>query len=134
MDALCLYGVNCTKDIWDPLIPLLPSWRCEILSYPHSVTQKSVCLSDLAGWVSGQTAGRVYDAVIGHSLGGLIALELVARHSLSCGQIICLDTNLRPAGPFFRNLMTPSHMEQYGPQVSAMMAAECPPSARASST
>lgn len=47
-----------------------------------------------------QTEGKRYDAIIGHSLGGLIALELAAAYSLPCSRIICLDTNLKPAGTF----------------------------------
>lgn len=126
MKALFLYGINCTKHIWDALIPLLPSWDCEIMSYPHAVTQEATRLSDLTEWVSKQTEGKQYDAIIGHSLGGLVALELATKYSLSASQIICLDTNLKPAGAFFRNLMTKAHMEQFGTQVNAMMMAERP--------
>ena len=57
-------------------------------------------ISDLTEWVSMQTEGKRYDAIIGHSLGGLIALELAAAYSLPCSRIICLDTNLKPAGTF----------------------------------
>lgn len=102
-----------------------------MISRPHEtedgeITQKATCLSDLTEWVSKQTEGKRYDAIIGHSLGGLIALELAAAYSLPCSRIICLDTNLKPAGTFFRNLMTKVYMEKYYAQVDNMMAAERP--------
>lgn len=124
--GLFLYGINCTQQVWASLQPLLPSWDCELLPYPHEVTREAACLSDLAQWVARQTAGKRYDAIVGHSLGGLIALELAAAHSVPAGRIICLDTNLKPAGAFFRNLMTEAHMERFGLDVHAMMAAERP--------
>ena len=92
-------------------MPQLSSWDCEILSYPHAITREATCLSDLTEWVFKQTEGKHYDVIIGHSLGGLIALELVVEYSASVGRIICLDTNLKPAGAFFHDLMTKTHME-----------------------
>lgn len=126
MDALFLYGTNCTKEIWDALMPQLSSWDCEILFYPHAITREATCLSDLTEWVFKQTEGKHYDVIIGHSLGGLIALELVVEYSASVGRIICLDTNLKPAGAFFHDLMTKTHMEQYGQQVNGVMTSERP--------
>lgn len=126
MKALFLYGINCTERIWDALLPLLPSWDCEILPYPHDVTQKAAYPRDLAEWVSQQAASRHYDVIVGHSLGGVIALEAAAAGRLAAERIICLDTNLRPAGTFFRNLMTEPHMALFGTGIRSMMAAERP--------
>lgn len=125
MHALFLYGVNCTKQIWDKLLPFLPTWNIEIAPYPHAVTEQATCVSDLAKWISEQTKEKQYDVIVGHSLGGLIALKLAASSNFWAGtQIVCLDTNLKPAGAFFRNLMTPEHTEQYGAQIQAMMGPE----------
>ena len=126
MEALFLYGVNCTESVWEGFIPLLPSWNCEIISYPHDVTKSTLCLTDLTKWVYSRVKNKKYDVIVGHSLGGLIALELTSSYSLLCDKIICLDTNLRPAGSFFRNLMTEEHTKQFGERMSTMMAAELP--------
>ena len=52
--ALFLYGVNCTEKVWDKLLPLLSSWECEVLAYPHEVTQRANCMDDLTKWVASQ--------------------------------------------------------------------------------
>ncbi len=41
-----------------------------------------------------------------------------------CDKVIFIDSNLVPAKAFYRNLMTESHMKDYGEQVIAMMTAE----------
>ena len=123
--ALFLYGVNCTEKVWDKLLPLLSSWECEILPYPHEVTSRANSKDDLTKWVASQVKEKEYDVIVGHSLGGLIALELAAHYEIPTRtKIVCLDTNLKPAGPFFRNLMTPKHMEAYGKEVGEMMRKE----------
>ena len=125
MQALFLYGVNCTKQIWNRLLPLLPTWHIDIVSYPHAVTEQATCVSDLTRWVSERIKGKRYDVVVGHSLGGLIALGSAFSSALDMDtQIVCLDTNLKPAGAFFRNLMTPEHTKQYGAQIQDMMEQE----------
>lgn len=124
MKVLFLYGVNCDATVWEALLPLLSTWDCNVLCYPHDVTLHANTVDDIAQWVEGEIKGNHYDAVIGHSLGGLVALSLALKGHVSVGRVICLDTNLCPAGTFYRNLMTGAHMEQYGAQVKAMMAAE----------
>lgn len=123
--ALFLYGVNCTEKVWDKLLPLLPSWECEVLAYPHEVTLKANCMEDLTKWVASQIKDKEYDIIVGHSLGGLVALEMAAHNNIETKtKIVCLDTNLKPAGPFFRNLMTSEHMKIFGDDVGKMMARE----------
>lgn len=123
--ALFLYGVNCTEKVWDKLLPLLSNWKCDVLSYPHELTKNAISLEDFANWVITQIRGKEYDVIVGHSLGGLIALKLAAESEISARtKIICLDSNLKPAGSFFRNLMTLEHMEEFGEEIGEMMANE----------
>ena len=124
--ALLLYGINCTAAVWKTLLPLLSSWDCEVLSYPHDVTLRSEAVDDITQWVKSNVSDKHYDVVIGHSMGGLIALQLASSLPAITDKVICLDTNLRPAGAFFRSLMTETHMVKYGMQIKEMMAAERP--------
>jgi pimeloyl-ACP methyl ester carboxylesterase len=124
MKALFLYGANCNATVWDTLLPHLASWECDVVSYPHDVTLHAHTVDDITQWVEKTKCGSEYDVIVGHSLGGLVALSLASQAHMAVGRVICLDTNLCPAGPFFRNLMTDVHMEQYGNQVKAMLMSE----------
>lgn len=126
INALFLYGVNCTAAVWEALLPLLPSWDCEVLSYPHDVTLRAEAVDDITRWVQSKVSNKHYDVIIGHSLGGLGALQMASSSYTITDKVICLDTNLRPAGEFFRNLMTETHMAKYGMQIKEMMATERP--------
>lgn len=120
MRLLMLYGVNCTKEIWKKLEPYLTNFEVDYVSYPHEVTSKAISVDMLSKWGYDQYKDFNYDAVIGHSMGGLIALQLAAKYHMNFSKIIYLDTNLKPADVFYRNLMTPEHMELYGEQVGKM--------------
>jgi pimeloyl-ACP methyl ester carboxylesterase len=119
MGILLLYGINCKKNVWDAFVKLLPDYVFDIVEYPHEVTRTAICVDDLAEWVYEQYKNGEYDVVIGHSLGGIIALQLVQKYKMPTDEIILLDTSLKPAGQFYRNLMTSAHMEVYGEKVLA---------------
>lgn len=123
---LMLYGVNCTKQIWDRLIPYLEDYEIDFVEYPHSLTKTAATLDLLTKWVYENYHSNPYDAVIGHSLGGIIALQLAAIYGMKFHTIIYLDTNLKPANAFYRNTMLPKHMQLYGQEVSRMFKEERP--------
>ena len=79
---------------------------------------------DPSKWIFSQYGQYLWDAIIGHSLGGLLALQLTGEFGMQAKKIVCLDTNFRPAGSFYRNLMTPAHMRTMGPDVLHMLEQE----------
>lgn len=113
MKVLMLYGVNCREIVWQNLKPYLKNYEIDYVEYPHEITLNAKKVQDLSQWVYDHYPSS-YDVVIGHSLGGIIALELVAIYKKKFNKIIYLDTNLKPANEFYRNLMMPDHMEKYG--------------------
>ncbi|MFQ9923315.1 MAG: alpha/beta fold hydrolase [Beduini sp.] len=120
MRLLFLYGVNCTVKIWKDLNPYFKETEIDYVEYPHEITLTAAKVEDLTRWVYTNYGNNQYDAIIGHSLGGIIALQLAAKYKMKCKQIIYLDTNLKPAEEFYRNVMTPKHMELYGAEVLQM--------------
>lgn len=98
MRLLMLYGVNCNKTVWDSMKPFLQQHDIDYVEYPHEI--------------------------IGHSLGGIIALQLATEYKMRPKKIVYLDTNLKPAKAFYRNLMTSEHMEQFGESVIHMFQEE----------
>lgn len=120
MKLLFLYGMNCTKKVWDKLNPYFSDDEIDYVEYPHNILLKSKQVEDITKWVYENYHHKDYDAIIGHSLGGIIALQLVSKYHMQCNQIIFLDTNLKPAEQFYRNLMTQEHLEKYGDDVMKM--------------
>lgn len=124
MRLLLLYGVNCTKKVWNLLAPYLEKYEVDYVEYPHEMTQQAKSVDDISKWVYDTYQGRSYDAVIGHSLGGIVALQLAEKYKMEFRKIIYLDTNLKPANEFYRNLMTSEHMDRYGQEILPMFQEE----------
>lgn len=123
MRLLLLPGAHCTSRIWDRLRPYLKDYEIDAPDYPHDITTMAERPEAIAEWVYECFHDRAYRAVIGHSLGGILAL-LLAHDGMNLDRIVLLDTNLKPAGPFYRNLMTPAHMETLGDLVLPMLREE----------
>lgn len=121
--VLLLYGLNCTADIWQPMLEELKNIEPEIIEYPHEVTLAAESVMDITKWVYDKVKENHYDVVIAHSMGGVIALQL-AEMGMIFKHMILIETNLRPAEPFYRNLMTEEHMKTLGEQVMAMLKQE----------
>lgn len=113
MKLLMLYGVNCTAQVWANLKPYLSKYETVYVEYPHELTLKADRVEVLTKWVYENYGSQSYDAIIGHSLGGIIALQLVSDFDVKADKIIYLDTNLKPANEFYRNLMTSENMERF---------------------
>ena len=126
MKGMFLYGIFCTADIWNGIRDDFSAYDIDYVTYPHSVTREASAAGDIARWVYSEYGNSTYDFVLGHSMGGVVALETAVKLGLRCSRIILAETNLKPARPFYRNLMTPAHMESYGEQVKQMLQAEAP--------
>ena len=59
-------------------------------------------------------------------MGGRVALRPVADFLLDCGKVILVESSPKPSGAFYRNLMTPGHMETHGDRVLRMLKEEAP--------
>lgn len=124
MKILILSGVKCTNQIWEKMKPYLEQYDAEYIEYDHEITKKASNVSELTAWVYKKCSSQSYDVVIGHSLGGLIGLQLSCDYPVSIGKMICLDTNFRPAEAFYRNLMTEDNMKRYSQFVFDMFEEE----------
>ena len=80
MKGLFLYGMKCQSWIWDQVNGDLTDCDIDYVAYPGEVTRTCTSVSELTEWVGEQylSRGQAYDFVLGHSMGGLIALQLSA--------------------------------------------------------
>ena len=114
MRLMMLYGVNCTKDVWNHRVPYFKNFEIDYVEYPHEITSTAKKVDDITEWVYKNYNQHHYDAIIGHSLGGIIAMQLITKYKMKVDKLIYLDTKLKPANKFYRNLMTQKNMEKYG--------------------
>lgn len=126
MKALFLYGLNCTVDIWDQIKEQLSDLEADYVAYPHEITQTAKSVEDLSRWVDQNYNKDDYDVLIGHSMGGVVALQLAVLFDWHCERILLIETNLRPANAFYRNLLMESNMSKYGDRVMKMLQNEAP--------
>jgi pimeloyl-ACP methyl ester carboxylesterase len=96
MKGMFLYGILCTADIWKDIRDDFSAFDIDYVTYPHEVTRKAATAGDIAGFVYSMYGNTEYDFVLGHSMGGVVALKL----GLKCKRIILAETNLKPAKPF----------------------------------
>lgn len=124
--GIFLYGINCTLDVWDEIRDAFDDIDATFVEYPHRIIQNAHTISDITNWVYTQYGKEQFDFIIGYSMGGLIALELVANCKMRCDTVIFIESNLRPAKEFYRNLMLPVNMIKYGDKVKDMFKGESP--------
>lgn len=117
MKAMFLYGLNSNASIYNEVLNQLKHIDAHIVTYPKELTKEATAPFDLAQWVNRMYQEESFDVVIGHSMGGIIALQLHCVLHMQFKKIILLETNLKPANPFYRNLCTPEHMKVYGDSV-----------------
>ena len=122
MKGLFLYGLKCQPWIWDGMKSDLADCDIEYVEYPKEVTRRCTSVSELTAWVDEQylSRGQAYDFVLGHSMGGLIALQLSALDGASFKKTIFVESFLKPSEPFYHNLMMEANMAAMGDRALAM--------------
>lgn len=98
--------------------------QSDTVDYPHDILQKTHSVAELTKWVYDNYFIQEYDFVVGHSMGGFVALELTKDYGCEFKEIILVETNLKPARSFYRNLMTRENMEKHGKEVIDMINSE----------
>lgn len=121
MKGLALYGAKCTIEIWKQFQIEMEKYDITYVEYPHSLTERAENFSDIAKWVNHTYHMGTYDFIIGHSMGGIIALELLSSMQCHCNKCILIDSILKPTNEFYKNLMLPANMNIYGEQVISMI-------------
>ena len=95
MKILWLPGAKCTKEIWRYMIK---DWEEEdnvFVKYSHDVLLQAKQVMDITKDVYDRYGKASYDYIIGHSMGGKIALQLCADFQMRVKGIIFIEQPLR---------------------------------------
>lgn len=122
--GLILYGIGCTPTVWDEFQTYFGDFAATYAAYPHEITQAARTVSDITKWAYARYGKERFDFIAGHSMGGIIALELAVRYHMSVGTVILIETNLRPAASFYRTLLLPANTPKYGERLKTMFREE----------
>ena len=105
--VVLVHGNGAHAHWWEPLVPaLVPGWRIvapDLRGHGESGWPPTTAYAmtdferDLAAVVAAQTAGPF--ALVGHSMGGRIALWYAAQHPANVRSLAVLDTRLDPVVP-----------------------------------
>ena len=103
--GLVLPGYSCTSQIWRSIQGELGAiYDITWVDWPYEFTAEFHTLDAFAHWLRLSIQLVYYDFVIGYSMGGLVALELIKRDKELFRQVILVETFLMPPTPFFQNL------------------------------
>ncbi len=103
--GLVLPGYACTAQIWRLVRAELDVYyEITWVDWPRTLTPEFHTVEAFASWLRRTIRLMDYDFVVGHSMGGLVALELAKVDRGFIRQIVLVETFLRSPGPFFQNL------------------------------
>lgn len=121
--VVLLPGYSCSGDVWrETVAQLAPAYRCHVLTMPGFAGTKPETDPKLAGWVEALAAyirAEHLDkpVVIGHSLGGGMALWLAADHPELVSKVVVVD-----ALPCLAALQNPAFKPDAAPDCGAFAA------------
>lgn len=142
-DIILIPGLSSHPDVWAPLVERLEGdWRVHMIhiqGFAGAPTMDNIdgpvsapVAEDIARYIEEQ--GLEDTVVIGHSMGGTIAMMLAARHPDLVDRLVVIDMI-----PFMGNMFggataTPASVTPIADQIGAGMAASTPEQWRASAT
>ncbi|MDP3377344.1 MAG: alpha/beta hydrolase [Brevundimonas sp.] len=142
-DIILIPGLSSHPDVWAPLVERLEGdWRVHMIhiqGFAGAPTMDNIdgpvaapVAEDIARYIREQ--GLEDTVVIGHSMGGTIAMMLAARHPDLVDRLVVIDMI-----PFMGNMFggptaTPASVTPIADQIGAGMAASTPEQWRASAT
>lgn len=125
--GLVLPGYACTSQIWNSIRSRLETTHdIKWVDWPHDVTSRLDTISAYADWLRPTFRQGHFDFIIGHSMGGLVALELATPDDGLLLNVILVETFLQTPAPFFRNLLMESAPGDIAQPVLDMLEREKP--------
>lgn len=109
MRGLFLCGYGCKPWIWDKI---RDNWsydekNIKFIEWPISLTNEFNSLTDFSKWVKDNfiNEDEYYDFIVGHSMGGLVALQLSTMNNVKVEHVVLIESYITSPGEFFQNIL-----------------------------
>lgn len=125
--GLLLPGYACKSWIWEEVQNELKAiCELEVFDWPTTLTSDFNSINDFARWVRERmvNSNKTYDFMIGHSMGGLVALNVVKMGTDLIEKTVLVETFITSPRSFFQNLMIEGTSTELVEKVSCMMKEE----------
>lgn len=107
-DVILIPGLSASRGIWNGTVAAVPGYRYHLVQVAgfagtpaagNSAGKVAAPVADeIARYIAANRLGR--PAIVGHSMGGSIAMMIGARHPEAAGRVMVVDMLPAPARPF----------------------------------
>lgn len=129
MNGLFLCGYGCRAWIWEKVKKNFCNTKDNIkfVEWPAELTSSFNNLSDFSTWVKDNFINEYekYDFIIGHSMGGIVALMLSTMEKVDVKQIVLVESYLTSVPKFFQNILMEDSNYVLKEKVMRMLKQEC---------
>jgi pimeloyl-ACP methyl ester carboxylesterase len=105
-DVILIPGLTASRDIWRGSVAAVPGYRYHLMQvagfagHPARGNSKGEVVAPLAEEIARHISARGLrkPAIVGHSMGGTVAMMVAARHPTLVGKVMAVDILPQPAG------------------------------------
>ena len=105
-DVILIPGLTASRDVWKGAVAAVPGYRYHLIQVsgfagtPARGNAKGEVVAPLAEEIARYiaTRGLRRPAIVGHSMGGTVAMMVASRHPLRVGKVMVVDMLPEPAG------------------------------------
>lgn len=128
MNGLFLCGYGCKPWIWEKIREIYSNDENNIkfIEWPMDSTNGFNSITEFSTWVRDNfiNEDEQYDFIVGHSMGGLIALELSTMKNINVKHIVLIESYIKSPMEFFQNILMENTSELIKEKVLAMLKQE----------
>ena len=107
-DVILIPGLTASRDMWEGMVAALPGYRYHLVQVAGFAGDpaRGNASGDVVAPVAAEVARYIAEtglrapALIGHSMGGTVAMMVAARHPARVGRLMVVDMLPAPAGLF----------------------------------
>ena len=114
-DVVLIPGLTSGRDVWSATVAAVPGYRYHLIQVsgfagsPARANARGAIVQPLADEIARYISERrlASPAIVGHSMGGTLAMMIGARHPTLAGRIMVVDMYPQPAGLFGSSASSP---------------------------